>query len=187
MSTARPSDRLPGIRPGPTLLRRIDAAGRRLTPGVLMLAAIVLLAFPLGLPGSQELQQVLALACVYFWSVHRPASMPPSAAFLAGLLCDLLGPAPLGIAMLTLVTVNGFATRIRIPLLRQGSLVVWLAFVGLAAAAFALQWLLTSILELRLVPPAPALFEWALAAGSYPLLAMGLGWLHASIAAPEQA
>jgi rod shape-determining protein MreD len=187
MSTERPSERLPGIRPGTTPLRRIDAAGRRSFPCVLTLAAVVLLAFPLGLPGDPELQQVLALASVYFWSVHRPASMPPWAAFLTGLLCDLLGPAPLGIAMLTLVIVNGVATRARIVLLRRGALVVWLAFVGLATASFALQWLLTCTLELRLVPPTPALFELALAAGLYPLLAIGLARLSAGIAAPERA
>ncbi len=181
------SERRPGIRPGPTLLRRLDAAGRRLFPAVSTLLAIVLLAFPSHLPGDPELQQVMALIFVYFWSVYRPASMPPSAAFLTGLLCDLLGPAPPGIAMLTLVAVNGTSMRIRTPLVRQGFLVVWLAFAGMAACAFLAQWVLTSALELRLVPIPPAIFELALACGLYPLVAVVLIRLHAGFAAPERA
>ncbi len=183
----RLSERAPGIRPGPTLLRRMDAAGRRLIPLVCTLLVVVLLAFTYRLPGDPELQQVLALIFIYFWSVYRPASMPPSAAFATGLLCDLLGPAPPGIAMLTLVTVNGVSVRVRTPLVRQGFLVVWLAFAGLSVGAFAAQWLLTSALELRLVPPAPAVFETVLACGLYPLVAVVLIKLHAGIAAPERA
>ena len=181
------SDRFPGIRPGPTLGRRLDAAGRRLIPAVSTIAIVVLLAFPLGLPGGPELQQAVALVLVFFWSLYRPGSMPPSMAFLVGLFCDLLGPAPPGIAMLTLVTVNGVCARARTPLIRRGFLVVWLAFAGIAAPAFAFQWVLTTALEWRVVPATPAVFEWALAAGFYPLIAVVLIRLHGGLAAPERA
>ncbi len=181
------TERLPGIRPGPTLLRRLDAAGRRLFPTVSTLLAVMLLACPLQVPGSAEWQQVLALVSVFFWTVYRPGSMPPSAAFLIGLLCDLLGPAPPGIAMLTLVTVTGVALRIRRVLIRFGFLLVWLAFTGIAACSFTAQWVLTSALLWRVMPVSPAAFELALAAGFYPLAAVVLIRLHAGIAAPERA
>ena len=46
--------------------------------------------------------------------------------------------------------------RWRRVLARQGFVLVWLAFVGVAAGAAALQWALTSVLTFRLLPPAPA-------------------------------
>ncbi len=64
---------------------------------------------------------------------------------------------------------------------------VWLAFVGLAAASSLAQWLLFCALDLRLLPLAPALFEFMLAAGFYPLFAAVLIRAHAGLAAPERA
>ena len=39
----------------------------------------------------------MTLACVYFWSLFRPAAMPPPVVFLIGVLLDLLGYLPLGV------------------------------------------------------------------------------------------
>ena len=60
--------------------------------------------------------------------------------FLLGVLTDLLAYAPLGVSVLTLLIVHGVAVRGRRALVRQGSLVVWLAFAMVAAGIAALQW-----------------------------------------------
>ncbi len=112
--------------------------------------------------------------------------MPPAVVFLLGLLADLLGLGPPGVDALVLLIAHGIAFRWRHALSRQGFAVVWLAFVAIAAGAAALDWSLTSLLRLRLLPPLPALFEWALAAGFYPALAIGLTWAHRTVAAPER-
>jgi rod shape-determining protein MreD len=57
----------------------------------------------------------------------------------------------------------------------------------MATALAALQWLLTSLLTLRLVPLGPALFQATLAAGLYPLLAVLLVRAHRTIAEPANA
>jgi rod shape-determining protein MreD len=72
-------------------------------------------------------------------------------------------------------------------LVRQGFLVVWLAFVGVAVGAAALAWGLTSALTFQLLPPSPAIFQAAVAAGLYPALATILARAHQSLAAPERA
>ena len=64
---------------------------------------------------------------------------------------------------------------------------IWLAFVTMATALAAVQWLLTSLLTLRLVPLGPALFQAMLAAGLYPLLAVLLARAHRTIAEPANA
>lgn len=180
-------DRLPGIRPRQTIGRRLDATARRGFPAAMTMLVVLVTAAPFRLPGQAELQNAAALACVYFWSVYRPLSMPPPAVFLVGLLADLLDFAPPGVGVISLLVAHGAALRWRRTLTRQGFLGLWLAFVALASALAALQWLLTSLLTLRLLPPMPALFQALLAAGLYPALAVLLARAHRTIAEPANA
>src|SRR5437868_6968964 len=115
----------------------LDAASRRAFPAVSTALLLLLLSAPLGLPSQAQLQAAASLACVFFWSVFRPDSMPPPTVFLIGLLADLLSLAPPGISVLILLTTYGLAVRARRFLAAQGFLLVWLAFVAFAAGATA--------------------------------------------------
>lgn len=180
-------DRLPGIRPRESIGRRLDMAARWAFPATTTALMLLATAAPFGVPGQAELQAAVALACVFFWSLFRPGAMLPAVVFLIGLLADLLGDAPPGVSVLSLLLVHGLALRWRRFLTRQSFLLVWLAFAGVGAGAAALQWALTSALIWRLLPPAPGLFQALLAAGIYPVLAMWLIRAHLSLAAPERA
>ena len=180
-------DRTPGIRPRPTLWRRLDAASRQAFPVSSTVLLLLALAGPLGVPGQAELQQATALACVFFWSIFRPGAMAPPMVFLLGLLTDLLGLAPPGLGVLVLLVTHGVAFRWRRELARQGFLVVWLAFVALAAAAAVVSWVLASGLAFRVLPPAAMAFQFVLAAGIYPALAFLFTLAHRTAAAPEEA
>ncbi|MBN8891846.1 MAG: hypothetical protein ABS99_06330 [Acetobacteraceae bacterium SCN 69-10] len=179
--------RRPGIRPRPSLWRRLDVSARIAFPAASTALLLLMMAAPLGLTGQAALQAAVGLACVFFWSLYRPASMPPMAVFLLGLLADLLSDAPVGVAVLTLLVLHGMAMRWRRVLARQGFLVVWLVFSGLALGAALLEWLLTAALTFRLLPPGPAIFLGVLAAGLYPVLAVPLIRAHQTLAEPDHA
>lgn len=178
--------RLPGIRPRPTLWRQLDAMGRTALPASCTALLLLALAAPLRLPGQPQLQLAAAVACVFFWSLFRPASMSPPIVFMLGLLSDLLGLQPPGISVLVLLAVHGTALRWRV-LASQGFLVVWLAFVIVAAGAALLGWALDSVLTLRLLPLPPAIFQFGLTAGLYPALAALFTTAHRGLADPDQA
>ncbi len=180
-------DRLPGIRPRQSPSRRLDMAARRSFPAATTILLLLGSAVPLGMPGQAELQAAVALSGVFFWSLFRPASMPPWVVFVIGLLADLLGFAPVGVGVLTLLTAHGLAVKARRVLVRQGFLVVWLAFVCVASGAAALAWALTSLLTFRLLPPGPGVFQAALSAGLYPILATLLSRAHQTLAEPDHA
>jgi rod shape-determining protein MreD len=124
---------------------------------------------------------------VYFWSLHRPAAMPPPVVFVIGLLFDLLGYLPLGAGVLSLLIVHGVALHWRSALMRQGFLWAWLAFAGVAAGAALMGWALTALLSFRLLPAGPALFQAVLTIALYPALAVVFVRAHRTIADPERA
>ena len=180
------SERLPGIRPRPTLWRQLDAASRAAFPAACTALLLLALAAPFRLPGQAQLQPATAMACVFFWSLFRPASMPPPIVFVLGLLSDLLGLTPPGISVLVLLVVHGLAVRLR-ELAGQGFLLVWLAFVAVAAAATLLGWVLNSVLMLHLLPLQAALFQFGLTAGLYPAMAALFTMAHRGLADPGRA
>lgn len=179
--------RTPGIRPRPTLWRQLDAAARASFPSACTVLLLLTLAAPLGLPGQAQMQPAVALACVFFWSVFRPASMPAPVVFGLGLLSDLLGLGPLGVGVITLLFTHGLAWRFRRGLAAQGFVVVWLVFAGVAAGAAALVWGLTSLLTLSLLSITAAMFQFGLTVGCYPILSAIFTRAHRGLADPDQA
>jgi rod shape-determining protein MreD len=164
------SDRLPGIRPRPSLWRQLDMMARSSFPATITALMLLIIDAPLGLPGQAELQESVVLASVFFWSLFRPASI-----------------APPGVGVLTLLITHGLAALWRRTLVQQGFLLVWLAFVGVIAGAAAMQWAFTSLLEFRLLPPWPGLFQAVLGAGLYPMLAPLLTRAHRTLVEPDRA
>jgi rod shape-determining protein MreD len=182
-----PEGRLPGIRPRQTIGRRLDAMSRAAFPAACTLLLMLLAMVPFGFAGQAMLLPAITLPCVFFWSLFRPAAMPPPVVFLIGLVLDLLGYLPVGTGVLTLLVLHGFTVRWRRGLVRQGFAVVWAGFAGMAAGAAALLWTLASLLTFRLLPPGPAVFVLVLTAAVYPAIAILFTAAHRSVADPERA
>lgn len=129
----------------------------------------------------------MALACVFFWSLTRPASMTPPVVFLLGLLADLLGLTPPGVSVLILLAAHGLAAGWRRVLSQQGFLAVWLVFAAVAAGAAALEWAAVGLLSVRLLPAHDALLQFGLTAGLYPALAALFAQAHRGLLDPDRA
>lgn len=170
--------------PSPGLLRRADALARAAFPAGATAALLVLAAMPVGLPGAVP---AAGLPCIFFWSVFRPAALPPPVVFGLGLLQDLLTAAPVGSGVLVLLLVHGLATRWRRFLARQSFLAVWLAYCSFAAGAAGLDWALHALLGWQLPPAPPGLHQVALTAGLYPTIAFLLTRAHEAMRHAESA
>jgi rod shape-determining protein MreD len=142
---------------------------------------------PFGIADQATLLPGVTLACVYFWSLFRPAAVPPPVVFLIGLLLDLLGYLPLGVGPLMLLVVHGLALRWRRVLARQGFLSVWLAFAGFAIGAAVFEWTLAAVLSFDLLPLGPVMFQASLTTALYPALAVLFIRAHRTVADPERA
>jgi rod shape-determining protein MreD len=148
---------------------------------------MLLVEMPFGIVNQATLLPAVTVGCVYFWSLFRPAAMPPAVVFAIGLLLDLLAYLPLGAGVLMLLIVHGLTVRWRPGLIRQHFWMVWLAFAGLATGATTLCWALTVLLTFRPLPLGPVLFQPLLTAALYPALAVLFMRADRTVAAPEQA
>jgi rod shape-determining protein MreD len=180
-------DRRPGIRPRPTLGRRLDIAARVGFPGCITVLLMLLTKAPLGLTGQATLTPAIALCSVWFWSLFRPETFPPPVVFVIGLLLDLLGYLPLGVGVFTLLAVHGLALALRRGLSGRGFFWIWLVFALVASVASLVIWLLVMLLNFQLLSPRPASFIAVLSIAIYPILAVPFAGAHRSVANPEDA
>jgi rod shape-determining protein MreD len=175
------------MRPRQTLGRQLDVVARQAFPAVSTIVLMLLAETLFGFANQATLLPAVTVACVYIWSLFRPAAMPPPVVFLIGLLLDLLGYLPLGVGVLTLLIVHGLVVRWRQVLTRQSFLTVWLVFAGFSSGAAALCWALTALLSFRMLSFGPALFQGILTAALYPACAVLCVRAHRTVADPDQA
>lgn len=164
--------------------RRFEALLRLAFPFVSTAVLLILSAAPIGLP---SLAFALAMPCVSFWTVFRPAGMAPPIVLALGLLLDLLSFAPLGVHILALLALHGAAMRLRFFLARQSFVMVWCSFCLGVTICAALAWGLTALLMRTLPPWQPILHTLMLSAGLYPLLALLLSRAHEAMRRAENA
>ena len=75
----------------------------------------------------------LPLIAVFYWTLYRPDLMPPVAAFVIGLLQDILGGLPLGVSACVLVGVHAAVNTQRRFFIGKSFAVVWLGFALVSA------------------------------------------------------
>ena len=80
-------------------------------PATSTVLLMLLCGVPLGIADQAVLLPSVTLAAVFFWSLFRPAALPPAIVFVIGVLLDLLGYLPIGCGVLTLLLVHGLARR----------------------------------------------------------------------------
>jgi rod shape-determining protein MreD len=154
---------------------------------MVMFLGLLVIGLPFGVPGQAALRPAYAMACVFFWSLYRPASLPAPVVAGTGLLLDLLGMSPMGMWAVLLLVLQGSTLAARRRLIPQSFLLTWLVFAAFAAGGTALAWLLQSLLELSMLPAGPEVVVCLAAAGLYPALAAIFVRAHRGAAAAELA
>ncbi len=174
-------------RQGPGIWRRLDAASRLAWPAFCTIFGLFLIGLPLGLPGQAELRPAYAMACVFFWSLYRPGSIPAPFVAFTGLLLDLLNLSPLGLWAVLLLLLQGLTLAARRRLAPSGFLLNWAIFCALAAGFSALFWAMQCLLTLTLLTLIPLGVQILVCAGVYPALAALFIRAHRGAAAAELA
>jgi rod shape-determining protein MreD len=170
-----------------SLWRRLDLAARWLFPSVTLLAGLLALGLPFGLPGQASLRPALAVGCVFFWSIYRPASLPAALTGVIGLVLDLLDYTPPGLWAVLLLCLQWLTIALRHQLVGMKFRLIWAVFAGFALGAMTLAWAGQSLLCATLLPIWPSALAAGAAIALYPALAAGLIRAHRGAAAVELA
>lgn len=157
----------------PGVWQRLDLTGRSLAPGAVTVMLVLLGMVPLPLPGVDRVMPELPLMAVYYWAIHRPDLLRPSAVFVIGLLQDLLAGTPLGLTSLVLVLTHWGVISQRGFFLANSFLLMWWGFALIVLAAAAVRGLVTSVLLLELLPLDAPLFQALMTLACFP----GPAWL----------
>lgn len=169
------SERFPGL----------DIFNRYILPGMVMALLFVLSVVPMHIPYYGSVRPYFMLMGVFFFAVYRPALMPPSLAFILGLLIDLLSLTPLGMTSLVLVAAQWIAREQRKFILSQSFLLIWCGFALLVAASCAVQWGMISLLQLKPVAPGPVVVSAILTVFIFPPVALLMFFVHRVASAAE--
>ncbi len=143
-------------------------------PTVVSLFLILAAMLPYGLPKSSLAAPVLAMISVYYWSVFRPELMPAGAAFLIGLMVDVLSGGPPGLNALVLILVHWAASGQRRALAGKSFAVGWLGYLLIAAGAAVINWFVASVFHTTAIESVPLLVSHAIGTAAYPLVAIFL-------------
>lgn len=153
--------------------------------GLVLLVLFVLLtlsAFPFQAGNLGMVRPVFILIAIYYWSITRPDLLPPLAAFVTGLIFDLLCGYPLGMTALVLVTVQWTIRLQRKFLSGQAFRVIWAGMGVVALAAGLLQWLLFSIFYGDIVPLLPVLVSVLVTTAVFPIVVLPLAKFNKMLA-----
>jgi len=175
------------MRRRPSVWRRLDAASRYAFPIVTLIFGLFVIGLPFGLPGQAQLRPIFAMACVFFWSLYRPSSLPAPVVAVTGVLVDLLGLSPVGLWAVLLLILQGATLASRRRLIPRSFFLTWAVFSSLAGCLSALAWATQSLLALAVLPGGPVITETLVACGLYPALAAFFIRAHRGPAAVELA
>lgn len=151
-------------------LQQLDQRIRHALPFVATLLSILIAATPSRLPGFASIAPQLPLIGIYYWAIYRPDLLRPWAAFALGAIADMIGGTPLGVSSLIFLAVQGVVGSQR-RIIGKSFLTAWWGFAMVAAGALVLQWAMSSVVLVVLLPVRAMVFQYVMTVTVYPLLA----------------
>lgn len=149
--------------------QRLDAALRQGMPVAISVLMTLLSAMVWPLPYLGSVMPPLAFMALYYWACHRPDLFTSAAAFLLGLLNDLLHGLPPGVSALLFTLAHQVIYRLRRLFAGHAFRYLWAGFAVAAGLLMIGEWVLVSLVNWRLVPLFPVLVQTVLGILVFPL------------------
>ncbi|HEY1722873.1 MAG TPA: rod shape-determining protein MreD [Magnetospirillaceae bacterium] len=153
-----------------TPLQRLEMRLRHALPIVITLFLILIVSTPMRLPGFASIAPQLPLIAVYYWAIFRPDLLRPWVAFLLGAVADIISGTPLGVSSLVFLAIQAVADSQRRVLGRSFLMAMW-GFILIAAGAMAVEWIMSSLVLVTVLPIKALIFQYLMTLTFYPLLA----------------
>ncbi len=162
-------------------LQRVSLALRGTVPLLLSLLLVVVSVAFYGIPDLAPVTPSLATMAVYYWGIYRPDLLPAPAAFLIGLVQDILSGGPTGMMALILLLVHAVVVSQRRVFLGKSFLVGWWGLAIVAGGAAVLSWLVASAWFGSFLPVWPVVYQALLTVALYPCFTWLFGQVHQKV------
>ncbi len=153
-----------------TPLQRLEMRLRHALPFIVTLFLILVVSTPMRLPGFASIAPQLPLIAVYYWAIYRPDLLRPWAAFGLGAIADMIAGTPLGVSSLVFLAIQAVADSQRRILGRSFLMAMW-GFTLTAAGAMVVEWIMSSVVLVTVLPVKALVFQYVMTLIFYPLLA----------------
>lgn len=166
---------------------RLEVGARGIIPYGVMGFLLIMNSVSVPFASAMEIKAPLFLMGLYYWSVFRPALIPPWMAFLAGIFADLVGGLPLGLNAGAFLLAQWVVTDQRRFLMGQPFVMIWFGFIVVSFLSSVLQWLVFNAVNFSLSPISPAAFSFLLGVALFPLICFALHGIHRILTAHGRA
>lgn len=157
---------------------RLVTGARACVPTAMTLAMILVAVMPTDFVRSGMMSFLVALICVFYWSIYRPDLMPAWAAFTIGIFSDLVTGGPIGLNAVVLLTVHWIVAGQRRVFIGKPFPITWLGYLLISMPGCFVYWLIASIYFTTLLAPQPIVGAYIVGILLYPLAAFLLWRLH---------
>lgn len=154
-----------------TFWQKLDRAGRNVAPFAVTVLLVLAGMVPVHVPAYAPVAPALGLMAVYYWAIHRPDLLRPSAVFIIGLLQDMLSGAPMGLNAMVLVTAHATVLHQRRFFLASTFTLMWFGFGLIVFGSAFLQWAAYSVLNGTLLRLDTVLAQATLTLALFPVFA----------------
>lgn len=151
-------------------LQRFDQRVRHAFPFATIVIFILIVATPSRLPGFASVAPQLPLVGIYYWAIYRPDLLPPWVAFMLGAVADIVAGTPLGVSSLVFLAVQGVVGSQR-RFLGKSFLMAWWGFAMIGAGALLIEWIMSSLVLVTILPVQALGFQYLMTLSVYPLIA----------------
>jgi rod shape-determining protein MreD len=153
--------------------RRFELVFWTSVPAMITLFLIIICLAPKHITGLEKVMPILPLMPVFYWGMLHAREMPYWFVFLAGLLVDSATGQPLGLSSLLYIIFMTMLHAQRKYFHKEGFVIKWGYFAGLLLVMTVLNWVCLSLYYMTMLPSVPALVQWLMTVGFYPLMHAG--------------
>jgi rod shape-determining protein MreD len=161
--------------------QRVDKWSRGSVPVGLTLLLLLFGLLPWHLPELGTIGISLVIISVFYWGLKKPYLMTPWSVLAIGLVGDLLGVTPMGVGTVSLLFLYAMVRSQARALRNMPFIVVWGAFILIAALTILLSWVLTAAMDVHFPDIRPAVFLYLFDVVCYPPLSYVFDRLQRSL------
>ncbi len=166
---------------------QIDLLLRICVPYLVMLVLLLLNMISFSTPLSATIEIPFIIIVIYYWSVYRPALLPPILIFIIGISLDFISGLPAGLSSFIFLIMNNIVSNQRLFLTGQPFMIVWLGFIIVGFSTLLIQWFLFGLINLQWTPIEPVMLAIISGVLLFPVVSLILNLSHKLLPAiPDQ-